>query len=334
MRHTAPVMTPTKTICIPIEFKAQGGGFYFLRAFEEYLQHNGWQVVKDLRGQYAFLFTNHWQVHPRQIAQAIRHNPGVCVVQRIDGAAQDYGRDPEADRLQAAVNRLADLTIFQSQYCRYSTRQKFPVIGQDGPVVYNPVDLGTFNPQGERRALAPGAKVAAISWSTNPRKGAASLYAVAQQNPEVHLYLCGNYPDAPALPNLHELGVLGREALASTLRACDALLTFSENEACPNHVLEALACGLPVLYVDSGAMKEVVGECGLPVTVDSFAAQFARLQSDPARLSAQARARAEQHFNPAHIFPVYVEHMQHAQAQPRHRLARSLRAWAALLRGR
>jgi glycosyltransferase involved in cell wall biosynthesis len=304
-------------VCIPIEFQAQGGGFYFLRAFEEYLAGTGWPVSKDPAAGGDVLFTNHWMVSAAQIAAALRANPRLCIVQRIDGAAQDYGRDPEADRRQAAVNRFADLTIFQSEYCRYSTRQKFPVIAQDGPVIHNPVDLQTFNPAGPKQPMPAGLNLAAVSWSTNPRKGAAKVYEVARQNPAVHIQLCGNYPDAPQLPNLHSRGVFGRAELAGVLRSCDALLTFSENEACPNHVLEALASGLPVLYGDSGAMAEVIGDCGFAVNVPQVPQAVQHLRANQPALSARARQRAEAHFDPQHIFPAYIAEIERAYAHRR-----------------
>jgi glycosyltransferase involved in cell wall biosynthesis len=318
-------------VCIPIEFQAQGGGFYFLRAFEEYLADIGWPVSKDPAAGADVLFTNHWMVPATSIAAALRANPRLCIVQRIDGAAQDYGRDPEADHRQAAVNRFADLTIFQSEYCRYSTRQKFPVIAQDGPVIHNPVDLSLFNPLGSKQPMPAGLNLAAVSWSTNPRKGAAKVYEVARQNPDLHIHLCGNYPDAPALPNLHAHGVLGRTELAALLRSSDALLTFSENEACPNHVLEALASGLPVLYGDSGAMAEVIGDCGFAVSVAEIPQAIRLLQANQPALAQQARRRAETHFDPRVIFSAYIAEIEKAVARARRlNLGRYLRAWLPL----
>jgi glycosyltransferase involved in cell wall biosynthesis len=301
-------------VCIPIEFQPQGGGFYFLLEFERYLESIGWSVTRDPRTRAEFLFTNHWMTPPGALFKAIRRHPGVCIVQRIDGAAQDYGRDePDADRTQAAVNRLADLTIFQSRYSRFATREKFPIIRHDGPVIWNPVDLGTFTPHGPARVYPIPITVAAVSWSANPRKGAASLYACAAQNPDIGFALCGNFADAPDLPNLVRPGVLGRAELAGALRGAAALLTFSENEACPNHVLEALACGRPALYLDSGAMAEVVGLAGLPVTVETFRPQLERLLADLADYQVAARALAESEFDPARVFPRYLAAMQAAR---------------------
>ena len=195
-------------ICIPIEFRSQGGGFYFLNAFTRHLAEAGWEILSDVKTTYDVLFTNHWMVPRSEILRAIRFNPQVRVVQRIDGAAQDYGRNPESDQRQRAVNLLADLTIFQSEYCRFSTREKYPVILQDGPVIHNPVDIGLFNPAGHKRPFeTPKDLVACVTWSTNPMKGAASIYEVASSNPTLGFVLCGQYPDAPDLPNIFLLGV-------------------------------------------------------------------------------------------------------------------------------
>ncbi len=316
-------------VCIPIEFLPQGGGFYFLRSFSAYLQARTWAVSSDVSEKSDVLFTNHWMTPKSLILKAIRANPDIRIVQRIDGAAQDYGRDAEADERQGAVNKWADLTIFQSEYCKYATRKKFNVIRQDGPVIHNPVDIELFRPAGNHNSATT--RVASISWSTNKMKGAGKIYETAKANPEVDFLLCGNFPDAPALPNLKLLGVLGRSELAETLGSCDVLLTFSQNEACPNHVLEALACGLPVLYDDSGAMKEVIGDCGLPVTVDTFPSGLAKIMSDRKRLSSMARQRALDSFHPDKIFGRYMAEIQNSVVQaPRVRL---LRAWAGLLAG-
>lgn len=316
-------------ICIPIEFQPHGGGYYFLQNFERYLQAKGHGVHKRVEDHCDVLFTNHWMTPRRQILRAIRHNREVRIVQRIDGAAQDYGRHPEADWRQRAVNKLADLTIFQSEYCRYSTREKFPVIGQDGPVVHNPVDLDLFTPEGDTRSFPQKTLVAGVTWSQNPHKGSASIYEVAGANPDVGFVLCGNYPDAPDLPNIHALGVLSRADLSVVLRSCHTLLTFSRNEACPNHVLEALASGLPVLYLDSGAMAEVIGEAGQPITVDTFGGQLDALMADHNRLSQKARARAETMFDPEMIFSRYMEEFQAALDRPTRfpRWRRSAWAW-------
>jgi glycosyltransferase involved in cell wall biosynthesis len=318
-------------VCIPIEFQPQGGGFYFLQAFEQYLEKIGWEITRDLADRYDLIFTNHWMTPRREILRGLRHNPRARIVQRIDGAAQDYGRDPEADNRQARVNNLADLTVFQSSYCRYSTREKFPVIAQDGPVIHNPVDTDLFKP-----ADAPidndKTRVISVTWSTNPLKGISKVYHVARNNPEIEFLLCGNFHNEFQLPNVKLMGVLGRKELAEALRSSSFMLTFSQNEACPNHVLEALSSGLPVLYDDSGAMQEVIGDCGLPVTVDSFAQQTKQIMDKLGDLSLGARQRTLRMFHPQVVLPKYIEAIEEQVARPlRKPIRRRWNAWASLL---
>ena len=161
-------------------------------------------------------------------------------------------------------------------------------------------------------------------------KGASSIYAVAAANPDLTFVLCGRYPDAPDLSNLVRLGILDHRDLAEVLRSCQVLLTFSRNEACPNHVLEGLASGLPILYEDSGAMSEVIGECGLSVTVDLFRGRYEEILSNLATLSARARNRAIDLFNPTKIFAEYENVIRRAVELPTRVpwFSRALIAWA------
>ena len=46
------------------------------------------------------------------------------------------------------------------------------------------------------------------------------------------------------------------------LREHDIFLTASRHEACSNALLEALACGLPALWLESGSNGEVGGAGG------------------------------------------------------------------------
>lgn len=326
-------------ICVPIPFRPEGGGQYFLQQFRLFLNAQGHSTTDTVRDRFDVLFTNHWLVSLPDIFRAIRRNPSLRLVQRIDGAATDYGRRGDADQRQHEVSRLADLTIFQSEYCRWSTRTKFPVITQDGPVIHNPVDLVGFTPVGPTLPLLGDTRMAAVTWSTNPKKGSAQIYELARRHPRIDFHLCGRYPDAPTLSNVHAHGVLDREQLPIVLRSCHAMVTFSENEACPNHVLEALASGLPVLYGDSGAMREVVGDAGMDVTVESFGDRLQAVARDWPAWRARSRHRAVACFDPSIVFARYLAAIEQARSAalrmsrtPRLILAAGGRASAMLLR--
>jgi glycosyltransferase involved in cell wall biosynthesis len=52
--------------------------------------------------------------------------------------------------------------------------------------------------------------------------------------------------------------------LAKALKQQDIYLATSENDPCSNALIEALACGLPAVFRDSGGHPELVGRGGIP----------------------------------------------------------------------
>jgi glycosyltransferase involved in cell wall biosynthesis len=58
------------------------------------------------------------------------------------------------------------------------------------------------------------------------------------------------------------------EELADVLRRQDLYLAPSRDDPCSNALLEALACGLPAAFLDSGGHPELVGAGGLPFCED------------------------------------------------------------------
>jgi glycosyltransferase involved in cell wall biosynthesis len=58
-------------------------------------------------------------------------------------------------------------------------------------------------------------------------------------------------------------GLLSQQQIPSLDRSAHLLYSADVNAACPNSVIEALACGLPVLAFDTGALPELVtGDAG------------------------------------------------------------------------
>ncbi len=291
--------------------------YTFVAAFTAHLEAHGVPFTRRIDDDFDVLFVNSWAVPFDTVHAAKRRTPTLRVVQRVDGAARDYGRTDDADDRQARVNILADLTIFQSEYSRHSVREKFKVVAQDGPVIYNPADLERFRPDGPRRDLPPSAvRVASVSWSTNRKKGTWQIDQLAADNPDVSFVLCGRFEHVGARPNVHLLGYLGREDLAGVLRASDVFLNLSENDPCPNVVIEALASGLPVVYRRSGGVPELVGECGAALDEVGFRAALDEVRSRREDLARAARARAERLFAPDLIFPQYLDAIAGATRKP------------------
>lgn len=300
-------------LCLPFAAPGVGGGGYrFLHTFEAWLSQHDIPWHRSLVRRADVLFVNSWHVHPvKAFGWKLWHGSHGGIVQRLDGWPPDYGRTDGIEKRLRHLNTMAEVTIYQSYYAKRRLRG----LGfKDGPVIYNPVDTAVFTPEGERHLMRhPEPMVAVMGWSTNPLKGMEHVWNLAGAHPDIRFVLIGRF-ERPMrtlrMVNIHEIGhVRDPKEIAAVLRSCDALVTFARNEACPNHVLEAMACGLPVLYRDSGATKELVGKAGLDTTEETFAYNVEHLLDHRELFPEWARRRALD-FATDEIFPKYLEAMR------------------------
>ena len=111
-----------------------------------------------------------------------------------------------------------------------------------------------------------------------------------RERPRVRLIVAGSGPERAALEALAaELriadgveftGRIGREEMAARLRGCRVALNPSRIDNMPNSVLEALACGVPVVSTRVGGVAHIVedGRSALLVPAGDDAAMAAALQ--------------------------------------------------------
>jgi len=148
--------------------------------------------------------------------------------------------------------------------------------------------------------------------------GLRTLAALTPRHPDAHLLVTGRLV-VPPEPLLEELGLRGRVHLLGEYDQRDApgifqrahlLLHTKVNDPCPTLVVEAMACGLPVVYPASGGTIELVGdEAGIgvphpdgwerdePPKPDELADAVERVLSSLPTYSAAARARAVERFS-------------------------------------
>jgi glycosyltransferase involved in cell wall biosynthesis len=161
-------------------------------------------------------------------------------------------------------------------------------------VIPNGVDASVFRPgdrAAARDALGIGAdQTVLFSAGTLVReKGIEHLIAGLGRlahRPELHLYVAGAGPHRASLEALADreglggrvtfLGHLDLAGMVRWYQAADLLVFASLREGCPNAVMEALACGLPVVSSRVGAVPDLAehGRDGLlfaPGSADAFA---------------------------------------------------------------
>ena len=242
-----------------------GGGHQFLRALVRELEGRGLAVEANRisGGTRACLF-NSFNFDFDRLGRFAR---GDCrMVHRVDGPIGVYrGFDDGTDARIAGLNaELAHATVFQSVY----SLEKHAELGIQlrAPVVItNAVDPAIFHPPDARDPVAGRPlRVIASSWSQNPRKGADVLAWLDRElDPSLAtLTFVGQSPQA--FERIRQVGPLDSYGVARLLREHDVYLAASRDDPCSNALLEALACGLPAAYLDSGGHPELVGEGGVP----------------------------------------------------------------------
>jgi glycosyltransferase involved in cell wall biosynthesis len=191
-------------------------------------------------------------------------------------------------------------------------------------VLYNGLDLDRFRPDSELRAAfrrehrLDGLTVIGVACALRPRKQLEHLFAAAAKSPLTNLrvlvaggpvagdeeYAKGLLDDGRKLLGDRLVHVGHLRDLRGFYNALDLFVNTSQEEACSISVIEALACGCPIVGYPSKSVDEQVLPSGGEIVPQDAQAELAgalnRWLSEPARLSAaraNARARAEQAFD-------------------------------------
>jgi glycosyltransferase involved in cell wall biosynthesis len=215
-----------------------------------------------------------------------------------------------------AILRRSDFVIAVSQAVRQHARRLGVPAGRI-EVIPNGVDLDAFRPAREVvRAERPRvAFVGRLLFNKGPQYLVAAAPLVLARHPATEFVIVG---DGPLRPQLEQ--TVARQGLAGAFRFLgmrpdvpallgDPTLSLfvrpSLSEGLPLTVLEAMACGLPVVATPVGGTAEVVrdGETGYlvpPRAVEPLAAAICRLLDDPAHaraLGANGRALVEREYS-------------------------------------
>ena len=164
-----------------------------------------------------------------------------------------------------------------------------------------------------------------------PERLVDAFAALRQRRPDTHLLVVGE-GDLRAVVekrvqrlglsgSVHLLGPVRHAATARYYQAADVLLLTSNFEGMPMSVLEALACGLPVVTTDVGEVKRVVipgetGEISRDFSAEGIADALERVLERRDRYHAQRCVEAVQLYSPTSVLaPVYARIAQIASLQ-------------------
>ena len=242
-----------------------GGGISFISNFRKAIAPFGHQIVED--GDYDLLFISGATLCDREMFAEAKQK-GKFVVLRVDNILEDSkNRNTGMPRMEEFA-RDCDVVVYQSEWAK---KLLTPHCGE-GQVIYNGIDTDIFHPSTKEKDWE-GIRILYSKYG----RGEGKNFNVVQyffreyclEKDDATLVLAGRFADEIQRINhpfeFHNdedyqyLGVVeDPHRLAEIMRTCDVALLPYFSDACSNTVLEAQACGLPVIYDYSGGTPEIV----------------------------------------------------------------------------
>jgi len=212
----------------------------------------------------------------------------------------------------------ADHVLYQSWFCKRSADEFLGESSGRWEILPNAVDIERFTPAAEPPHGGPVLLLGGDQTQSYRLELALRTFALVLGSfPDARLLVTGRLVSPVAFligelrlgDRVELVGRYSQEDAPSVYRRAHALLHTKVNDPCPSAVIEAMACGLPVVYPASGGTVELVGdEAGIgvphpgdwerdePPSPDALADAVARVLGDREVYATEARRRAVERF--------------------------------------
>jgi glycosyltransferase involved in cell wall biosynthesis len=270
---------------------------------------------------------------------------GVRIIQRLDGMNwihrktrtgwQHYLRAEYGNFILSMIrSHLADQIIYQSSFSQGWWQRVYGEIHKPVHVVLNGVDLSQYSPHGNGDRPADFTRIL-LAEGTIGGGYEMGLRTAIQLGEKLHsqyalsveVMVAGRVSEQvqqawkdPGNISVKFLGQVAAESIPEIDRSAHVLFAADINPACPNSVIEAMACGLPVAGFDTGALSEIVtDESGKvvpyggnpwkldPADIEGLARGVNIIINDQATYRKAARMRAESAFGLDRMVEGYLD---------------------------
>jgi len=284
-------------ICIVPRVEGPGGVTSFRLKFEDGLRTRGVDVTnapsREVDSILVLAGTRNlfplWKARRRGI-RIVQRLDGINWVHRVRWAGPRYTIRAIYGNANLSFirRRLADHVIYQSQFIKHWWDDWYRPARVPSTVILNGVDLNRYTPHGlherpsghYRLLVVEGSLAGGLNYGLF---NAASLASALSKRFKIELMIVGRVDGRTKnkLTNRNNFRIqfmdtTPRDHIPWLMRSSHLLFSAEVNPPCPNSVIEALACGLPVVGFDTGSLSELVqGDAGrlVPYGADEWRLQ-------------------------------------------------------------
>jgi len=329
-----------KTIGFPSRPASKGGPGSFQKRFEDKLLDKGWEIVyPDSRNLPDVILVNGNTRHIWWLLRAKLR--GKNIIYRLGGISWLYKYKPDICLIKKIKiyfkNKLIPVSqsifgnaiIYQSEFSRkWLVKMGQSARLKDNTVIYNGVDTERFKPNSSTCNANKEISLICVEGNIDYTPYAISLLNylqvdLAKGNSIREIRIYGDFENNRNREKLHPdikyLGNISHNNIHEVFHNV-IYLSLDINPACPNAVLEAMSCGIPIVGFDTGAIKEIVPpKAGIIVPygsdpwrlgypdVAALVKAIIEIREHYTIYSANARKTAENYFNLENMTRKYLD---------------------------
>jgi hypothetical protein len=250
---------------IYIEYKFQkggwGGGNQFLKALKgEFSKAN---ILSDCPEDSEIILFNAHQ-NAGQVVNLKNKFPEKVFAHRMDGIYKLYNRknDVRQDLSFELNKKVATCTIFQTSWAKDQHENFGLKLNRPYRIICNAPNKDLFNNK-YKKNKSDKIRLVCTSWSINKNKGF-GYYKYLDENLDFDKYSFTYIGNDPGInfKNIKKIGPFDSSGLFKHLKDNDIFLTASRHDCCSNSLLEAMACGLPAVGLNSGGTGDIIKDGG------------------------------------------------------------------------
>lgn len=211
------------------------------------------------------LVENHADIHlgmPGEIC-----SKGKNIV-RVDGVYYDKERISWNNKIRKSI-AAASGVIYQSRWSQTFAETMLNVRNKKSKVIYNGADPQSYQIKEIDKRGFDKVFIVCAHWRPNKRLQAITeVFISLCKDRNIGLYVVGKPDWKTDNPHVVYFGELSPDKLYPIYASSDYFVHICHLDACPNSVIEALVCGLPIVSNNIGGTPEITGDSGVIVSID------------------------------------------------------------------